>query len=443
MQQSASRSGESYMTASDAESWARLRLVQGESTAQNWELVSSLGHTTLTVGSNADCTWVVRDEGVRPIHFSLHWDGSLLRVADVYSAGDVRVDGALLTSQWRPLLGRVRIDFGKAAMVVETSASVSRPAGSPEPSGDAGRVIASEPSRVGTAPRNGKETLIGVAPMSLGIPVAVPPGTPGVATPPVVATPAPAAPKTPASDPRSVSPSMKATLVGGIGAPVPSGHAKPNATLMGFSVAEALRGVGPAGTAPLAGGPSLGSEQRTVPGVAPDAKAGASAPASSAPSSRPPAGRRKTQEGVVSQPPGVYPGAVAQIPVRPISNAPRGAGNERIGSAWQEEAAPSQPAGAGRTMRGVPGAVPQSGQPGPAPASEAPPPDSRAPRGAATGTGWGGGIHERLSDIPTQMREPMAFESRRASRGFPWRYVGVLVLTAVAYFAWLYLLDHI
>jgi hypothetical protein len=54
---------------------------------------------------------------------------------------------------------------------------------------------------------------------------------------------------------------------------------------------------------------------------------------------------------------------------------------------------------------------------------------------------WDGG--ERLSDMPTQMRDPAFFEARRPNREFPWRYLGVLVLTAVAYFAWLYLLDHI
>jgi hypothetical protein len=37
----------------------------------------------------------------------------------------------------------------------------------------------------------------------------------------------------------------------------------------------------------------------------------------------------------------------------------------------------------------------------------------------------------------------VAFESRRPSRGLPWQYLGLGVLTAVAYVAWLYLLDHL
>ena len=41
----------------------------------------------------------------------------------------------------------------------------------------------------------------------------------------------------------------------------------------------------------------------------------------------------------------------------------------------------------------------------------------RPPRMAAPGD-WGG-REERLSDIPTQMRDPASFESRRPARGFP------------------------
>ena len=67
------------MSSADSESWARLRLVQGESAAQVWELVASAGQTTLTVGLSPGCHWVVREEGVAPIHFSLHWDGATLR----------------------------------------------------------------------------------------------------------------------------------------------------------------------------------------------------------------------------------------------------------------------------------------------------------------------------------------------------------------------------
>jgi hypothetical protein len=482
------RSGESDMTASDAESWARLRLVEGESSAKKWELVSSLGHTTLTVGSNSDCTWVVRGDGVRPIHFSLHWDGNRLRAADVYSAGDVSVDLVPLTSQWRPLEGRVRIEFGRAAMLVETSpATASTPPRSAEhplespvqshkPSDPSLQVTAAASAPPSSAPpaadnrsrssspaRNtGKETLIGVAPHNLiaarmlenyqapSVTSELPEG--------VSAKEARRAERERAERERPLS--MKATLVGGIGmaglgiSPTPppgqargeerkgtpaAGTPAANATLMGFNMDQALRGAGPqpAVTVGKSGDPRARSEsgslrepdQRTVQGF-PEGRPGSGMPSSQPPpgaATLGPSGRRMTQKGMVSQHPGVHPGAVAQAPVRSVS-APPSRGAERIGSAWQEQSADPR---AGRTLRGVQEYDPQDGPEGGS---------QRPPRTGRPGD-WGG-RDERLSDIPTQMRDPSEFESRKPVRGFPWRYVGVLVLTAVAYFAWLYLLDH-
>lgn len=474
MQQTASRSGESDMTASDAESWAKLRLVEGESSAKKWELVSSLGHTTLTVGSNSDCTWVVRADGVRPIHFSLHWDGSTLRAADVYSAGDVRVDGTTLGSQWRALGGDVRIEFGKALMQVETSQPLSgRSAEHPleQRAATSGSDRVPDSRRRSSSPsRSGKETLIGVAPSSLA----------GLQASLSASDASPAA-KTEASQASAdaearaarakAERSMKATLVGGIGiinaqlplksepsplvtpspgaaATTPGKSPKANATLMGFASIDMLRGgvgtqpavnVGGQGAAsqPLGGGSLADADQRTSQGF--PHGAGSSAPPSS--STPAPAGRRMTKQGMVSQPPGVRDDAVAQAPVRSVSERPGAREpNERIGSAWQERADPRDPdsflgargdegrasAKAARTLRGI-----QEDD-----EAESP----RAPRLGGHGH-WDQGV-DRMSDIPTQMRDAASFESRRPRRGFPWRYVGVLVLTSVAYFAWLYLLDH-
>lgn len=391
--------------------------MQGESSAEKWELVSSLGHTTLTVGSGADCNWVVREEGVRPLHFSLHWDGNTLRVADVYSAGDVRVDGALLTSQWRPLLGRVRLDFGNAAMVVETSATVPGQADHPL---DLGRpkTVSSQPPRSASA----NETLLGVAPKAGGAPVlhGYVPGRPSSQPPAAAGGPDLIRPSSRASADRS----MKATLVGGIvvgpgsqpppsspsAAPSPAVRVvgtpssmapkpgrdlgpKTNATLMGFSVVDQLRGA--VGTQPSVqvGSPSVES-----------GTSGSGFPPSSS--------RRMTQKGVGSQAPGA-PDLLGSSP-------PPGANPAaRINSAWQENAdAAGGPYGGSGTMPG--------GQ--------------DAPR--LGGRTRSGDFAERLSDIPTQMRDPATFSSRRPNQGIPWRYVGVLVLTGVAYFAWLYLLDH-
>jgi hypothetical protein len=47
------------------------------------------------------------------------------------------------------------------------------------------------------------------------------------------------------------------------------------------------------------------------------------------------------------------------------------------------------------------------------------------------------------AERPSRMHDPALLENRRAKRRFPWRYLGVGVLTAAAYFAWLYLLDHL
>jgi hypothetical protein len=408
------------MTASDAESWAKLRLVEGNSSAMKWELVSSLGHTTLTVGSNSDCTWVVRADGVRPIHFSLHWDGGTLRAADVYSAGDVRVDGQALTSQWKPLLGRTRIEFGRAAMVVEASA------GSQPKSGD--HPLESVPAPSGErrpSARSAKETLIGVAPhMIAGLVTpkgepqhdssSPPPAHSSPAGPPSSRPPVTTPSMTPSSRPNDRS--MKATLVGGIGiSPVPTPLAQqaakinPNATLAGISPTDALHAAG------------LGAaDQRTVQQSFKPGEQGAQATPGSSPT-----GRRMTQKGMVSQQPGVNPEAVSRSPVRNVASSPP---NARINSAWQEK--PDEGLG-GRTLRGM-SQPPDAAQP------EIP----RAPRMPSGSENPWGNLGDRLSDAPTQMRDPASFESRRPRRGFPWRYVGVLVLTGVAYFAWLYLLDH-
>jgi hypothetical protein len=130
---------------------------------------------------------------------------------------------------------------------------------------------------------------------------------------------------------------------------------------------------------------------------------------------------------------------VRAVSERPGAREP----NERIGSAWQERADARDPSSylgssgeearlaskAARTLRGIQDDEDES------------PEERRAPRLGSPGQ-WDQGV-DRMSDIPTQMRDAASFESRRPRRGFPWRYVGVLVLTSVAYFAWLYLLDHL
>ncbi|MFT3925226.1 MAG: FHA domain-containing protein [Myxococcales bacterium] len=108
------------MTATDSEVLARMRLVQGRSAAQTREFTRSRGQTQLlTVGTDTECDWCVNEAGVAPVHFSLHWDGANLRIADTHGAGRVRVDGSLLGPEWRRLSGRMRIDFGNATIAVD------------------------------------------------------------------------------------------------------------------------------------------------------------------------------------------------------------------------------------------------------------------------------------------------------------------------------------
>ena len=87
MQQVGRQRNDMTVNATHPEPWARLRLVQGESKARVWELVAARGQTLLTVGSNSACNWVVQAAGVQPIHFSLHWDGQVLKIADTHAGG--------------------------------------------------------------------------------------------------------------------------------------------------------------------------------------------------------------------------------------------------------------------------------------------------------------------------------------------------------------------
>src|SRR3954447_7227113 len=110
------------MTGTKAGVLARLRLVQGRSDADFREFSQARGQALLTVGADRRCDWCIEEAGVALVHFSLHWDGSSLRIADTHGAGNVRVDGKLLGPEWRGFSGRARIEFGRAEIVVETSA---------------------------------------------------------------------------------------------------------------------------------------------------------------------------------------------------------------------------------------------------------------------------------------------------------------------------------
>jgi hypothetical protein len=199
------------------------------------------------------------------------------------------------------------------------------------------------------------------------------------------------------------------------------------------------------------GGASLADgDQRTIQGFP---LTGSTPPPASSPAPSV-QGRRVTQQGVVSETPGVTPGAVARAPVRAISSAPPPA--EKVGTAWVEvpgeqsltgeivDAVPGAPAPAVRQVASATAAtVPQAVLTGQAPIPRSDPPRTNTPRSGQPAAQAGQARSDRFSDAPTQMRDPATIASRRPRGSFPWAYVGIAALTAVAYFAWLYLLDHL
>ncbi len=393
------------MSAGDPESWARLRLAQGESKASTLELSNTQGSITLTVGQSPGCDWVVRELGVAPVHFSLHWDGAVLRIADVYGAGGVRADGVLVGAQWRALSGRVRVEFGKAAIVVETPS----PGYAAVPVSDSLPPMSADPRRGSARPQT-KATLLGVAPIDAA---SLPPHMRAAATQDEA--------QVPSAGPRSHKP----TLLGiadsvpppSVSASAPSPSAPPgphsssppsaNPTLMGI-------GIGPIPAGRRVGGGSLSDDdQRTIQGFAIGGQPHEMRD------------RRVTQQGHPSD-----PAPPAHTPPAPALASPTGT-----------PAASQRPAASvGNAQQGGWHETPGDQSPDDGRAARDPTPQAVL---VDEGPAASPGPSERYSDAPTRMRDPGALGSKRPKRRFPWRYLGVGVLTAAAYFAWLYLLDHL
>lgn len=101
--------------------WARVRLVRGSSRLGVWDVTAEAGESRITVGSADGIDWPVSSEGVQGSHFQFYWDGRELWIS-APNAGTMLVDGEPVTD-WRQLAGRCRVDFGSAAMLVETSSA--------------------------------------------------------------------------------------------------------------------------------------------------------------------------------------------------------------------------------------------------------------------------------------------------------------------------------
>ncbi len=102
--------------------WVRVQLAAGQSAAGLWDLSNQVPEARVTVGAGPDAGWNVQAPGVAPVHFELYWDGSSLWVSPPM-AGQLTVDGERVQS-WRQLAGRSRVEFGSAAMLVESSQAV-------------------------------------------------------------------------------------------------------------------------------------------------------------------------------------------------------------------------------------------------------------------------------------------------------------------------------
>jgi len=105
--------------------WARVRLLKGDSAGGLWDVSSEIAEARIAIGSDPRCGWVVNGGGVAPFHFEIYWDGNVLWAGNSAGAPDVRIDGEQL-GDWRPVSGRARIEFGRAAMLLEASDAVAR-----------------------------------------------------------------------------------------------------------------------------------------------------------------------------------------------------------------------------------------------------------------------------------------------------------------------------
>lgn len=115
--------------------WARVQLAQGQSGAGLWDLSSEVPEARITIGSAPEAGWCVQAQDVHPTHFELFWDGQALWVSPPHG-GELTVDGERVQT-WRQLVGRARVEFGRAAFLIETSQTIAMPAPGQETAAEA------------------------------------------------------------------------------------------------------------------------------------------------------------------------------------------------------------------------------------------------------------------------------------------------------------------
>lgn len=138
--------------------WARVKLVQGQSTAGLWDLSSEVPEARIAVGSAAEAGWRVVAPGVDATHFELFWDGMSLWVSPG-RATPVLVDGVPV-SDWRQIIGRAQIDFGDGQMTVESSFTGAHPVSSDFAEDLGGATVASDFSDFADEDDDGVKTAV-------------------------------------------------------------------------------------------------------------------------------------------------------------------------------------------------------------------------------------------------------------------------------------------
>jgi hypothetical protein len=433
--------GDESMTASGGDTLTKLHLKQGESSARSWELVSASVATTLTVGAAADCSWVVHADGVRARHLTLQWDGAQLRVADLAASGDASLNGQVLGANFEVVHDGALLAFGKALLSVESQRMVrpdvhpldlGMPAAHSAPpvatSTPAAHVASAPPaSASGASTPLRKQTLLGVAPITLEPPSAkgssssVPPGGDGFR----VLRPSESNGRRPSSNPPGPPPA---------GSSEP--HAAPYAGTDQASSAEPpspvveVMSAPPGDTAPsVSAGKAAAMRSGTLIGVAvPEILHSLRTKRSGSLADD----EQRTLHGYVAPPPGSGD-SVARAGTVQVRGDGRGGGpaadaTQRIGSAWQESPFNGVSAFGGADPRATLNETRPSGVLDSPPVGASPGVDTWPAREA--------GATEPLAGPPLTNTSPV-------KAGLPLRYVGIALLTVVAYFAWLYLLDHL
>lgn len=95
-----------------------IHLKQGSSDDSVWVLEEGVGGTFLTIGSDPECEWQIRAAGMPAHALSVLLVGGLVYVRSGPQRG-VRLDGQLLSEDWKQVERDARIDVGLAQLEIK------------------------------------------------------------------------------------------------------------------------------------------------------------------------------------------------------------------------------------------------------------------------------------------------------------------------------------